>query len=481
MKKIMLVLFLVTSVIASAVNSKVIKLKEDKVELIFENVGISKLMFSPGSELIVEDKSGQVRVTSDKNKVIFSSKEFVKIKLTLPDSKSYVYKTKDNSVCNFNRREVVIKTEDGETIVFKDGNLKISEADGESKVRIDSEGIFINNDSETVQITSRGIKIDSDEENKNITGFWGELLGNVISSLAKGVISLAGKSPEKIMKRIINDHDGKFTFNIKNGGKNFSEEFFQTVNCNAGGVVNVYNKNGSIKVIGWEKDFVDIYAEKTTDEDEEELEKAEILIQKSNDGKVCDIKTNFKEPNVKVSVKYIIKVPQNVKIGKIHTANGSLKIANLSGNAEITTSNGSIKVEKFDGNLVVRTSNGSIKLTEIEGKVKVSTSNGSIKVSQTDEIVSATTSNGSITAEISQLKNDVEFSTSNGSINLYLTDDLNAEIIASTSNAKIHINDVQLTTSNFSGSYLKGKIGNGGNLLKATTSNSSINIYKLEK
>ena len=480
MKKITIFLFVIMSVLLSA-NSKVLKLKAAKVELTFKNVGISKLSFSPGSEIIVEDKNDKVTTTSDKNKITFSADEFTKIKLTLPESKSYVYKTKKNSVCNFDTQQVVLKTEDGETLIFKDGNLNILDGEGESKVKIDAEGIFVNDDDSQVKITNKGIKIDSDDENKNIAGFWGSILGSVVTTIAKSSLSLAGKSPEKIMKKIINNKNGNFDIHFGDNGKEFSNEFLETCKLKSGGIVNVSNRNGAIKIFRWDKDFVDIYALKTTNEDEDELDKVNISVKKSHGGKNCDISTNYKERDIQVGVKYIIKVPASIQLGKIESSNGSMLIRNLQGNTDLETSNGSIKVEDFQGNLICRTSNGSVKLQNINGTAEVSTSNGSIKISQVDGIVSAKTSNGSITAEISKLDNDVEFSTVNGSINLYLAEDLNANIEASTSNSKVHVKDVKITADKITDNYLRGKIGNGGYLLKATTSNSSINIYKLSE
>ncbi|HHE39030.1 MAG TPA: hypothetical protein ENL20_10735 [Candidatus Cloacimonetes bacterium] len=187
-----------------------------------------------------------------------------------------------------------------------------------------------------------------------------------------------------------------------------------------------------------------------------------------------------KSKNPKVFVEYVIKVPENMLLSSIQTSNGSIKIENVKGDAELSTSNGSIKVFNTEGNLILRTSNGSITADKISGSINAGTSNGSINVYKIDGTIDASTSNGSIKAEISFLNDDAEFSTSNGSIKLYLNPELNADILASTSNSGIKLHDIEITTSDFSKNYLKGKIGKGGKQIRAKTSNSSINIYELD-
>jgi len=474
---------LIISTVCLIAKPQEISIKGNEIELVFENVEIKKIEFSSGNEIIVDSKkSDQIDIKKETKKITFTSDYNNKIALTLPGSKTYIYKM-DDAVCRFDFKKVNIKTDDGEIIKFEDGNLLVLDDEGKSKVEINSEGIFVEDDNEKVEISSEGIIIDGDDEDKQFTGFWGQLLGGFIKVVAKGSISLVGKSPEKIVKYIIND-DGDNNFGISFGncedddGEKITKEIFKTYEGKTDTKINVINIKGAVKVIGWEKEFIDIYAELSTRKEKEEFDKIEISIKEKK--KQCFIETIEKSKNPKVFVEYVIKVPENMLVSSIQTSNGSIKIEDIKGDAELATSNGSIKVFDSEGDLKLRTSNGSLTVDNISGSVDAGTSNGSISVYKVGGIIDASTSNGSIKAEITSLKDDAEFSTNNGSIKLYLNPKLNANIFASTSNSSIKLHDIEITTSDFSKNYLKGKIGKGGNLIKATTSNSSINIYELQ-
>ena len=481
MKKIMLSVLIISTVCLIA-KPQEISIKAKEVELVFNNVKIKNIEFSNGNNIIVDSKKlNNIDIKKKKNQVTFSSDYNNKIALTLPDSKTYTFQM-DDAVCRFDSGKVNIKTDDGEVIKFEDGNLLVLDDDGKTKVEINAEGIFVEDGDEKVEISSEGIIVDSDDENKEYTGFWGQLLGGFIKVVAKGSISLVGKSPEKIVKYIINDDDNDICFSLgiddDDDGENITREIFKTYEGKADTKINIINKKGAVKVIGWEKDFVDIYAELSTRKEIDEFDKIEISVKEKK--KQCFIETIEKSKNPKVFVEYVIKVPENMLLSSIQTSNGSIKIENVKGDAELSTSNGSIKVFNTEGNLILRTSNGSITADKISGSINAGTSNGSINVYKIDGTIDASTSNGSIKAEISFLNDDAEFSTSNGSIKLYLNPELNADILASTSNSGIKLNDIEITTSDFSKNYLKGKIGKGGKQIRAKTSNSSINIYELD-
>ncbi len=481
MKKILL-LVLIISTISLLAKQQEISMKSGKIELVFNNVKIKKIEFSNAKSIIINSKKlDYIDIKKEKKKITFSSDHEHKIALTLPKSKSYIYKM-DDAVCRFDSKKIKIKTDDGETVQFENGNLLVLEDDGKSKVEINADGIFVEDDEKNVKISSEGIVIDSDYETEEYTGFWGQLLGGFIRVIAKGSLSLVGKSPGKIVKYIINDEiDENFSICLGQDDEKkekITKEIFSTFQGKAKTGITVINKNGSVKAISWDKDFVDIYAEISTKKGEKELDKVGISVKgKKNQ---CYIETIEKSKNPKVFVKYVIKIPENMLLSYIQTSNGSIKVNEVKGDAEFSSSNGSIKVFDSAGNLKLRTSNGSITVDNISGSVDAGTSNGSINIYKVGGKVDAYTSNGTIKAEIVSLPDDVEFSTSNGSIKLFLNPDLNANIIASTSNSGIKLHDIEITASKFSENYLKGKIGKGGNLIKATTSNSSIKIYELD-
>ncbi|MCF7793718.1 MAG: DUF4097 domain-containing protein [Candidatus Cloacimonetes bacterium] len=256
--------------------------------------------------------------------------------------------------------------------------------------------------------------------------------------------------------------------------------------------LNLDNINGPINIAGWDKDYIDVTIIKKTTNGDEELEKVEVNFTHEKD---LTIETKFLEKNAKVSVSYDLSVPRFIMLKNIHTSNGSISLQDVGVVDQVSTSNGSINLEKCEGKITADTSNGTIKANEINGSVfaytsngrirlenvtglvDAKTSNGSVKLFNVAAIENAKTSNGSIKAHLASLPTDTNLRTSNGSITVFLSENLNADIKASTSNGKVKLHDYQILASDISKSYVSGSIGNGGNLLRLSTSNASINIY----
>jgi hypothetical protein len=271
-----------------------------------------------------------------------------------------------------------------------------------------------------------------------------------------------------------------------------TEEFQKTYQLKKGDKINLKNINGSIKINGWENDYVDLQATKKTTKTSGDLDDVEIIIEEKNG---LNIETKHHKRNPKVSVSYVLNVPMNVVLDNItssngsitiedagevkvvDTSNGAIKVLKCNGTLEAHSSNGSITIDGFDGSAMAYTSNGKIIIENITGLADARSSNGAIQIYNTGGIAGAKTSNGSIKAQINYLTGDTTLKSSNGSISVYLDYDLNADIQASTSNSKIKLHDVSILADDISNSYIHGQIGEGGNLLKLSTSNARINIY----
>ena len=205
MKQILIVILMLSNIFLMAAREE-ISIKSDEVELCFENVEIDELVFSEGEKVIVEyEKTDNVKIEKSNDKILISSPTEKKINIWLPKSKSYFFK-KDEAFIRFNFEQVTINTDEGEIVDFSDGKLTVINEEDNTKVVIDSEGIHVDEDGEKVEITSEGITVESEDGDKVITGFWGQLLGGVIKSVASTAINYAGENPEEIIKNIINEN-----------------------------------------------------------------------------------------------------------------------------------------------------------------------------------------------------------------------------------------------------------------------------------
>ena len=478
MKSILVAIILTAVLTLSAVTQDVL-IKEKDITLEFDNIHIKDIEFIDGNMIEIEHaKNADLMIDKDKQKVIIKAENLAKIDLLLPLDKTYTL-IEDGGRIEFNENSVTIFEGGNKVVEFRDGGLFVTDDGG--TVEISSEGIIVNDDDEHVEISSRGIIVESTDETQHITGFWGQLLGGAINFITRHSIGWIGNNPGFIVKHIINDDDGggvMVDFNFSDGDK-ITKEFHDTFQPVKGCKLNVHNRNGKIEIKSWKENYIDISATLGTNKSEKEFDKIKIEVL-DEDG--CTINTKALEKKPKVSVHYDIKVPKGVMVSKINSSNGIILIQDCEGEMNLHTSNGRIEVFDSKGSFIANSSNGGIEFVHLNGEAEAYTSNGAIRVVRTPKFKKGVTSNGKITLEIEEkMKNNIYLSTSNGSIRIALDPTLDLNIDASTSNSRIELDDIEITTSEFSKDNVSGKINKGGKNIAANTSNGSIKLYKLEK
>lgn len=280
----------------------------------------------------------------------------------------------------------------------------------------------------------------------------------------------------------------------------FQQDFHHTYNLTPGGRLSIENTNGSIEIIGWEKNSVDISGTKYAATEELMNEIKVDIAASPSEIRVRTVPPTGRRGNL--GARYMIRVPFRTVLDRIESSNGSVRAENVEGPARLHTSNGSVKAFKLRGELEVVTSNGSVEATDTEGNANVRTSNGSVTVENLRGTLEASTSNGRIRARVAQVEpgkplrastsngsieltldsfkdNDVRASTSNGSITVRLPASLNARLRAGTSNSTVTSDfDVLVKGGTHSKTRLDGNVGNGGALIDLTSTNGSIKILK---
>jgi len=282
----------------------------------------------------------------------------------------------------------------------------------------------------------------------------------------------------------------------------YKEDFHYSFQQNAGGRLEVENFNGSVEILGWDQNTVDISGTKYA---EEESMLHAMRIETSQNGNTVHVRTDRPDPRRwNGGARYVIRVPKRTELSRIQSSNGSLRIEDIDGpTADLITSNGRIQLRNIRGRVDAKTSNGSVDVQTAEGGVTIRTSNGSVTLDNVRGTLQATTSNGAIRGTlVDSVPNDpIRLSTSNGTIDVRLQMPRNNDIIASTSNGGITIRmpsnagaRLNATTSShesimtdfdvqvhglLSKHRIEGTIGSGGPTLQLTTSNGGIRILKL--
>lgn len=278
-----------------------------------------------------------------------------------------------------------------------------------------------------------------------------------------------------------------------------SEEFRFSHELKAGGELEVHTRNGSVEVLGWEKDTVEITGSKYA-RSQEDLNRIEVSVNPVGEGLV--VKAVFPTPTRSGGgAKFVIRAPHSARVRLVDTSNGSIRVEDLervdkldTSNASITvnrcrgplvadTSNGSIRVSQTPGDLTLDTSNARIEADDVEGAIVADTSNGSIKVTVRDpepgREMRLKSSNSSVEVTMERFRqNPMRMESSNGSMTLRLPDGTDADLHASTSNGSIQMDYPMTLEGTQKKTEVRGKLGAGGPLVRIATSNSSIRILR---
>ena len=250
-------------------------------------------------------------------------------------------------------------------------------------------------------------------------------------------------------------------------GNRVQADFHYNFPLNAGGSLNVDTFNGSIEVIGWDQDTVDISGVKYA-RSQELLDSLKIdTIHNTTSITVHAVRPYDNHGNM--GAKFIIHAPRKVNLDRIVSSNGKIEVRSITGTENLRTSNGQIDAEQVDGAIDASTSNGRITVVaELSGPrapIHLRTSNGPIDV----------------TAEHA-VNSDLHASTSNGSITVHLPASTSARLRATTSNAPITSDFEVTTTGQIEKHHLEGSInGPRGEspMIDLSTSNGHIRLAKL--
>jgi DUF4097 and DUF4098 domain-containing protein YvlB len=277
----------------------------------------------------------------------------------------------------------------------------------------------------------------------------------------------------------------------------YREDFHFSYPLSAGGRVELEGFNGSIDIIGWDKDLVEIDGTKYAGS-EERLKQIKVDIAPSADAIIIrTIRPLERFGNA--GIKYSLHVPRRAELSSIASSNGSIRVESIDGRARLRTSNGSIHASGIHGPLDAQTSNGTIDLSDMIGDTTVRTSNGSIHAEVKKGNFDAHTTNGSITARLLESDSrpvrlessnghievtmdaarEVHANTSNSSITVRMPGSIGAMVRAHTSNSSITSDfDVSVHGGTISKHSLEGTIGSGGPLLDLGTSNGAIKLVR---
>ena len=281
----------------------------------------------------------------------------------------------------------------------------------------------------------------------------------------------------------------------------YKEDFHLNFPLTAGGTLSIDNSNGSVEIIGWEQNTVDVNGTKFAST-KGGLDDVKIDASASNSSAVRLRTIRPMDGHGNSGAQYRIRVPRKVMLDSIVTTNGGIRVEDIDGTARLRSTNGAIRIQKLHGDVEAKTTNGSVEARGVEGNANLYTTNGSIQADVARGSFEARTSNGSINAAVTDatanwpVKDhstngsidlriegsrlpDVRAETTNSSVTLHLPQNASARVRAHTAHSRV-TSDFEVTRSgSFSKSDLEGTIGSGGPTLELSSTNGSIKLLKL--
>jgi hypothetical protein len=277
---------------------------------------------------------------------------------------------------------------------------------------------------------------------------------------------------------------GSFLKSLLSGipwSESVSEEETFTLPRPAGHRLSIQNSNGRTRVIGEDRDDVEIFVEKHARAENvqaarEVLER--IQIHHAEVGGNLEVEVDSPSRwNRHGSAHLTIKAPRELELTVVAT-NGRVCLEGLRASVHARSSNGPVSIQDVVGDVEVFTSNAKVSCGCTSGRLKARSSNSKIDLSNHRGSVDAATSNGVINAVVSELSGGgISLATSNGRIMLELPDSVDADVDARVENGAIrNALAVDQAGGDSREGRLRGKLGRGGPPIKLRTSNGTISL-----
>ena len=237
----------------------------------------------------------------------------------------------------------------------------------------------------------------------------------------------------------------------------------------------VKNRNGGIRVTGWDKDEVALTAQIR----DSERRRVELVLQRK--GSDLDIEAVFQQPSWSFGI-YIsprcemtLQVPRRI-LGHFRTTNGTVAVEHLEGYARCEATNGAILVTDVRGEVYVDTTNGPIEARHLAARIKGSTTNGRIVLEEVAGGIRLETTNGSIRARnLDGWGEGIHLESTNGGIEVELGK-ATGDLIAENSNGSVEIKVAGAQVIEISKHSAHVKVPGRTQTIRLETTNGSIRV-----
>ncbi|MDP9268286.1 MAG: DUF4097 domain-containing protein [Acidobacteriota bacterium] len=159
---------------------------------------------------------------------------------------------------------------------------------------------------------------------------------------------------------------------------------------------------------------------------------------------------------------------------RAESGSGDIDVSNANGRMYVSTGSGNIRTSNVAGAFVGSSGSGDIRLDQTgAGEVKVETGSGNVVAKGVNGPLSVSTGSGDV--EITgQQKGDWSLTAGSGNVRVHLNGEPSFDLDAHTSSGSIDVNFPVTMQGSFRKNELRGKVRNGGSLVKVRTGSGDI-------
>jgi hypothetical protein len=213
---------------------------------------------------------------------------------------------------------------------------------------------------------------------------------------------------------------------------------------------------------------------------------SQVQIEESQSGNAVEIRIRIPHQFFTFSIgRRSIHIDLTVPRGSdldIHTGDGSISAASVSGHIRLDSGDGSISAQGLTGDVYLHSGDGSIEGEGLDGALDASSGDGRIDVRGRFDSLRVKTGDGSVSASAtagSKISTEWSLRSGDGSIRLRLPDSFAANLDAHTGDGRITLDFPVTVSGSLNRSSIQGKIGAGGGPLVLRTGDGSIHLEKL--
>ncbi len=243
--------------------------------------------------------------------------------------------------------------------------------------------------------------------------------------------------------------------------------------------------DGSIQIESWDRPEVLIEIEKRG-ATREAVDALKVTAEQHGNTIEVEVKRPARESfsgigfHQSASARLIVSLPRHSDV-RAHSGDGSIRIQRVNGHIELRSGDGGIRAEDVAGDVTLNTSDGSVTVAGAEGRLDLDTGDGGVNVTGKLSSVRLHTGDGSIVYRAepgSTMTENWEISTGDGGVSLFLPRDFDADLDIHTGDGSIRneLNVSAATGGEVSKHTVRGKLNDGGKLLRVRTGDGSVKL-----